>query len=349
MPLTPTTWNSADKDPAITLSNGNRTAASTNAGIGGVRSVFSVSSGKWYWEYTVNTANAREIVGVANAAWATSTLLGNSTWSYGFFAFDGKKRNGAVATAYGSAFGNTSVISVLLDMDAGTLTFWVNGVTQGQAFSGLVGPMFAAFSGGSGSFTEQVTANFGGSAFVYVAPAGFNTVFGSDEVVEPPPPPPVDGRLTGGMTPFGKPLTVIHELISSLPIAGGQPYIFKRVMSERVANIKAGDVISVVGDFELTTAQTFTVMSASRIIASTDELATDGVLVAKAMGQNFTQTIHHYCKTRTGYWTADQDYPEMWFNFILYVAAAGQNGTKSIDVEGYGQLRGFHFHKDPAP
>lgn len=178
MGIVPTTWNASDKDASITLSNGNLTAACSSGGSGGVRSVDSVASGKYYWELTVQTSNAREIIGAANSGWTLSTILGNSSGSYGYFAFDGNKRNNSSSVAYGATFGNTNIISVLLDMDAGTITFWKNGVSQGQAYSGITGAMFAAFSGGSGSVSEQVTANFGATAFTYTPPGGYQAGFG---------------------------------------------------------------------------------------------------------------------------------------------------------------------------
>lgn len=175
-PRVTTTWNPSDKDAAITLSNGNLTAACTlAASTSAVRSVRGVSSGTYYWELTINTANQRELVGVMDGASSIAALLGSTATSYGYFGFDGQKRNNGSFAAYGAAFTNNDVISVLLDMDAGTLTFWKNGVTQGQAFSGLTGTLHAAFGGGSGSFTEQVTANFGasGTPFAYARPLGY--------------------------------------------------------------------------------------------------------------------------------------------------------------------------------
>lgn len=171
--MIPTTWNPSDKDATITLSNGNLTAACSSVGFGAVRSVRGVSDGKYYWEVTIQTANARELVGVIDGASVINTILGTSATSYGYFGFDGTKRNNASSTAYGATFGNGDIISVLLDMDAGTLTFWKNGSTQGTAFTGLTGTLYAAFSGGSASFTEQGTVNFGASAFTYSPPAGY--------------------------------------------------------------------------------------------------------------------------------------------------------------------------------
>lgn len=170
---TPTTWNPSDKNASITLSNGNLTAACSSGGSGGVRSVVGVSSGKWYWELTVNGSNAREIVGSADSAYPLANVLGNSSNSYGYFAADGNKRNNSVSSAYGATFGINDVISVLLDMDVGSIIFWKNGTSQGTAYTIVSGTQYAAFSGATASFPEQVTANFGASAFVYTPPEGY--------------------------------------------------------------------------------------------------------------------------------------------------------------------------------
>lgn len=177
--LVPTTWNPSDKDAGITLSNGNLTAACSVGAQTGVRSTAGVTQGKWYWENTVQTANAREIVGVYVSSAALSTFLGNNAGGYGYFSFDGRKVNNSTFAAYGATYGNTDIISVLLDRDAGTVSFWKNGASQGQAYSGLTGTIHAGFSGGSGSLAEQVTANFGASAFTYTPPAGYQRGFGA--------------------------------------------------------------------------------------------------------------------------------------------------------------------------
>lgn len=169
----PTTWNPSDKHASVTLSNGNLTAAVSVGDDGAVRSVQGVTSGKWYWEVTAQGANQREIIGVMNSSANLAAFIGNDANGWSYFGFDGKKINNNVQTAYGAAYTTGDVISVLLDRDAGTLTFWKNGVSQGQAFSGLTGTLYAAFSGASTVLSEQATVNFGQSPFVYSPPAGY--------------------------------------------------------------------------------------------------------------------------------------------------------------------------------
>jgi len=62
----PTTWNPADKTGNTTLSNGNLTSAFSTTN-DGVRSVYSDSAGKWYWEATFTTGSGAG-VGFANAS-----------------------------------------------------------------------------------------------------------------------------------------------------------------------------------------------------------------------------------------------------------------------------------------
>jgi hypothetical protein len=131
-----------------------------------------VSSGKHYWEYTIQTANQRETLGILTPSAGLTNYVSSNVGGFAYFSFDGTKGNNGW-TAYGASYTNGDVISVLLDMDAKTLTFWKNGVSQGQAFSGLSGTYHAAFGGGSSGFAEQATVNFGASAFAHTPPAGY--------------------------------------------------------------------------------------------------------------------------------------------------------------------------------
>ena len=72
---------------------------------------------------------------------------------------------------YGAAY-DTEVIGVALDMDAGTLTFYKNGVSQGQAFTGISGTIYAM---ASLVVSGTLVANFGASALAYTPPAGYNS------------------------------------------------------------------------------------------------------------------------------------------------------------------------------
>lgn len=64
-------------------------------------------------------------------------------------------------------------------MDAGTLRFFIDGVDQGIAYTGISGTVYAMFGGSSSGPSETVTANFGGSAFIHAVPSGFNPGLGA--------------------------------------------------------------------------------------------------------------------------------------------------------------------------
>ena len=77
-------------------------------------------------------------VGQANAA--VTVFPGGDANGWSYYAFNGQKYNGGANSNYGSswdAVGN--VIGAVVDFSAGTLTFYVNGVSQGVAFTGMGG------------------------------------------------------------------------------------------------------------------------------------------------------------------------------------------------------------------
>ncbi|WP_366345723.1 SPRY domain-containing protein [Paenibacillus amylolyticus] len=130
-----------------------------------------VSSGKWYWEVLVQSAGA--IVGV------TSTTTGGQIWNTvnhrGYFS-GAAKWGGTSGTSYGATFGLGDVISVLLDMDAGTIEFWKNGVTQGVAFNNVksLGTVYPFYGNPTGtSIPSTATAKFERKAFSYQVPQGY--------------------------------------------------------------------------------------------------------------------------------------------------------------------------------
>lgn len=165
------TWNPSDKNASYTLSNGDLTADS-GAAVVMCRSTISKSSGKWFWENTVTT-EGYFFAGVATSSASLSSFLGNDAHGYGYY-HNGNKYNNGSGAAYGASFTNGDVIGVALDMDAGTLTFYKNGSSQGQAYSGLSGSFFPACGNGSGSGASVCVANFGASSFAYSVPSGHN-------------------------------------------------------------------------------------------------------------------------------------------------------------------------------
>jgi len=180
------TWNPADCSIYTILSNGNLTATQVNYLGTGVRSTIGKSSGKWYWECTVIYCDAGQtlgiFIGVATFSSNISSFVGfdSNGWSYHENSTEfgtPYKWNSGVSTSYGTVFTVGDVIGVALDMDAGTLEFYKNGVSQGVAFTGITGTIFAALAmaGLSPINPTKVTANFGASAFAYSVPSGYNS------------------------------------------------------------------------------------------------------------------------------------------------------------------------------
>lgn len=168
---TPTyaTWNSADKSAQITLSNSDLTAANSSSGLyEGVRATFGKSSGKWYWEVEVESG-IDHTIGIANSTASMNDVeLGSDANGWGWRQ-DGEKYNNGDQFAYGgSGYNAGDVIGIALDMNGGTLTFYLNGVSQGQAYSGLTGTLYPAVTMIS---ISQVTANFG-PTFTHTPPSG---------------------------------------------------------------------------------------------------------------------------------------------------------------------------------
>ncbi len=171
------TWNAnaLRKSTHITLSSGNLKATNDGATNNHVKATIGKSSGKWYWELTFTRDNpsdqwfvpyglTRETENVENYPGATT---GNCISTEG-----SKWINGTQTAGYTSAWLDTDVIGVALDMDAGTVTLYKNNVSLGILQSGLTGTWYPAT--GSSVIPGFTIANFGESAFVYSPPAGFN-------------------------------------------------------------------------------------------------------------------------------------------------------------------------------
>jgi hypothetical protein len=165
----------------VAYSNGNLVATNSTANWNAIGGTMGISTGKWYWEYisggqntffgimvpTINfsSGNPQD----ANAA-AGSVLLCDDNK----YQIDYNARVSYTATGHGSG----TVVGVAVDMDAGTIIFYINGVSQGTitwtssaAYGKTVIPMAVAYD--SGYIT---TANFGQRPFAYTAPSGYRAL-----------------------------------------------------------------------------------------------------------------------------------------------------------------------------
>ena len=143
---------------------------STNAG----RTLFgtiAASSGKVYWEVLWNSVGANDAAstGISIPSFSNTGGIGSS----GSIAYlqDGRKQVEGSVSAYGDRVVANDIIGVALDLDAGTLVFYNNNVSQGTAATGITGEYVAAcsmYNSGDGFYI-----NFGQRPFAYTPPSGF--------------------------------------------------------------------------------------------------------------------------------------------------------------------------------
>ena len=166
-----------------TLSNGNLTIVGSYDSYdqsGFSRGTIGVDSGKWYWEVTVGEADAHhEMIGVSTAEVDVNYWLGADDGAWAVYAATGYAyHNGAASTTTSGAAVTGDVYGVALDIDAGTLQFYKNGVAI-ESYSNLyaatyfpgVGPGAVQSYGRSND-----TVNFGATPFKYPAPVGYKTL-----------------------------------------------------------------------------------------------------------------------------------------------------------------------------
>ena len=183
----PTTWNPADLN-TTTLSGSNLIATSTAATNSWVRSVYSRSSGKFYWEITptvwvdaftqfgICSPSITPVVGTAKAL----IVKGGAIY------INGSNTGRTLGTL---ATGN--VIGIAWDAGAQLIWFrqspgnnWNGNAGTSDPATGVDGISTTAAGTSHCAFvlfnttSDSVTANFGGSSFAGAAPAGFALGFG---------------------------------------------------------------------------------------------------------------------------------------------------------------------------
>ena len=178
------TWSATDKSSSVSLSNGDLTAMASSYQVA-ARATIGKSTGRWYWEVTVdNTSSSYAAVGVLTMSALFDYGLGNSSIAPGIgFSPSGSisVSSGSSGSACGYASGN--VIGVALDLVSRAIYFSVNGLWQGGADPaastgglalGISGEsMYPAVSLGVG---DVLTVNFGQGPFAHAAPSGFEAV-----------------------------------------------------------------------------------------------------------------------------------------------------------------------------
>jgi len=183
--LANTVWNSADQSNA-TLTNATLTATTTATG-GWVRSAYSASAGKYYWEtrWIVGTSSITAGIALASAA-LPGAVAGSASinWFNGDISINGSASGSSI-----SQVPNDAVVGFAVDFT--NKLFWTRVAPTGNwngsatanpatATGGLsiasiaTGPLFA-FMGGAVS--DIVSANFGDGTFTGAVPSGFTAGF----------------------------------------------------------------------------------------------------------------------------------------------------------------------------
>lgn len=174
--IPPTTLNPSDKAAAGTLSGGNLTATFAGTSAAAVRSTTSKSTGKWHFEATFNAvASASNLsVGVVPSTYSLTSVTefaspGGVVTSGGYVNENG---GGGFNADSWSVAGNT----IAFEFDADTNQFWVEKVggtgRKGPFTMGTIGDTFAV-AGSRNLDGNQVTLNFGASAFAITPTSGF--------------------------------------------------------------------------------------------------------------------------------------------------------------------------------
>jgi hypothetical protein len=152
------------------MSNGNLDISTPTGWLSYVGTI-AMNTGKWYWEYQL-TSGPYAVVGVRNDI----TTAGNPPYisGAGYYSLSGAKESQAGGgVPYGASWNSSNIIGIAFDADAGTITFYRDNVSQGQAFSNLTsGPYYPHV----GLYQSGGTFNFGQRAFAYTAPSGFKAL-----------------------------------------------------------------------------------------------------------------------------------------------------------------------------
>ncbi len=137
------TYSPIDTDSA-TFSEGNLSVSMTTGAIGISRASMAVSSGKWYWENLITGTSQRDMLGIALT---TVPVTSNPASTSGLVATYGNSGNiyysGSDQGAYMATYGNGDIIGIAFDADAGSITYYKNGVSQGVGYASIPSGVYA--------------------------------------------------------------------------------------------------------------------------------------------------------------------------------------------------------------
>jgi len=122
------------------------------------------TSGKWYWETYIAVGGGTDVgaIGIYTSGKAQGAYPGTTANGYGYDSYGSgsKIHNNTRDNSYGTSFAQGDIMGTALDLDNGTLTFYKNNSSQGQAYSGIDSSLGWGFGHG-GYYGSTIVANFG--------------------------------------------------------------------------------------------------------------------------------------------------------------------------------------------
>lgn len=179
-----TTWNPADKEASVVLSNGNLTATDGVM----VRAIASASTGKRYYEaqYVFTSGPNQSRIGIATAALSTSTRVGSGANSAAVESGGYTYLNNGVPTfVHAVPWSSGDIIGIAVDLGAGHVWYSRNGTwvpnTGGSAGDPSAGtnprttglPAGTYYPACTPEAVKSFTARFAAADWTYSAPTGF--------------------------------------------------------------------------------------------------------------------------------------------------------------------------------
>ena len=151
------------------LSQGNLAWTYSSGSASATPATFSISSGKWYHEVTITSANINHLSGWADATNSVYVDIFNIGATNGI-----EKSSGSSFT-----FANNDILGIAFDYDNATITFYKNNTSQFSVSAiTLSGALMSPIQGigSSGGGASSCVYNFGQRPFSYTPPTGFKAL-----------------------------------------------------------------------------------------------------------------------------------------------------------------------------
>ena len=183
--MTTYSWNPADKNAAITLSNADMTASSATTSAKMVRATTSNATGKWYFEGVITGVVA--IFGLARSTSSLSASVGSAANDFGYYINNAtfnfhSFHNNIASSPWFNGAATPATLGIAVDLDTGKLWVSYNGIWilgssptggTGAQYTTCTGAMFPAWSGSITTASSNAVLHLKEADFIYPAPSGF--------------------------------------------------------------------------------------------------------------------------------------------------------------------------------